>query len=130
MSKRSIIAAFTMAAAIGSTLLFASPASAANVFRCPGAGSDPGSKCTKVIGIDPGSSLTVRNGPGTNYPRATGPWSSFPNGATVELMCWSTGTPVYSYDIWVRLDIPAAQQHWVSDYYLDTGYVQNVLPHC
>lgn len=102
------------------------PSAAADPFRCPpDVGSDGSSLCATVIGIDPGSYLTVRSGPGTGY-EAIGRRSP---GQTVEVECWTYGTPVNGYSIWTRL-YSGSRPSWVSDYYLSTGRVQDHLPRC
>ncbi|MEU0406490.1 SH3 domain-containing protein [Streptomyces griseorubiginosus] len=121
-------AATVIAAALltaGAGLTFA-PSASADPFRCPpDVGSDSQSLCAHVIKINPGSSLTVRSGPGSGYSNV----GSLPNGAIVEVECWTYGTPVSGYTIWTRL-YSAGGARYVSDYYLDTGRVQSFLPQC
>jgi predicted SnoaL-like aldol condensation-catalyzing enzyme len=52
------------------------------------------------------------------------------NGQLVEVLCWTTGTSVNGYNIWTRLDTADDSPQYVSDFYLDTGHVQDHLPQC
>lgn len=109
----------------GAGLTFA-PSASADPFRCPSnIGSDSQSLCAHVIKIDAGSTLTIRSGPGSGYSNV----GSLPNGATVEVECWTYGSAVNGYTIWTQL-YSAGAARYVSDYYLDTGTVQNFLRQC
>ncbi len=120
-------AAITISAtvvAIAAGLAIASPASA-NPYPCGEFGSDPRALCANVIKVNPGSTLSVRAGPGTDYAIV----GRLGNGQQVEVECWGYGTPVNGYNIWTQL-YSAGGPRWVSDYYLSTGHVQSFLPQC
>ncbi|MEU1480992.1 SH3 domain-containing protein [Streptomyces sp. NPDC001668] len=123
--RRAATVVATALLAAGAGLTFA-PSASADVIRCPaGYGSDSQSLCAHVIKIDAGSTLTVRSGPGSGYSNV----GSLPNGTLVEVECWTYGSAVHGYTIWTQL-YSAGAARYVSDYYLDTGHVQNFLPQC
>ncbi|MGJ5756440.1 hypothetical protein FB563_7194 [Streptomyces puniciscabiei] len=112
----------------GSAGLFASavafaPAAGADAFRCGSFGSDPRAWCAYVQKAPSG--LKVRTSPSTSAPVAFTP----ANGTKVEVDCWTTGSSVNDYTVWDRL-YSAGGGHYVSDYYLTTGYVQSYVGHC
>lgn len=121
-ARRALASLLAAACAAGLGIAAASPA-AADPYVCDISGDR--ALCANVIGIDPGSSLTVRTGPGTGYPKKF----SEPNGARVGVTCWTEGTPVNGYNIWTHIDT-GVNDGYVSDYYLSTGRVQDHLPHC
>jgi hypothetical protein len=67
-----------------------------------------------------------RSGPGTGFSIV----ATLTNGQLVEVLCWTTGTSVNGYNIWTRLDTADDSPQYVSDFYLDTGHVQDHLPQC
>jgi uncharacterized protein YgiM (DUF1202 family) len=127
LKRRLLAIGATCVAVIASVLVAATPANA-DPFPCSNVwpSADPGAKCAHVIGIAPGSYLNVRSGPGSSYSVVR----TLTNGEVVELYCWTTGTYVNGYNIWTRFDTIDNHPEYVSDYYLDTGYVQAFLPHC
>ena len=122
--KKAAVAVATVGTAVAGTLAFASPA-LANPHRCVIVGSDSQSQCAYVIGISPGSVLNIRSGPGSNFADV----GDLHNGEEVEVECWTTGTRVNGYNIWTQIYSPGAPRY-VSDFYLDTGHVQDQLREC
>ncbi|MFJ2241172.1 hypothetical protein [Streptomyces sp. NPDC087859] len=73
-------------------------------------------------GIDAGSWLQLRTGPGHRY--ADVPYGRLDNRAEVGLKCWSTGdgaadNPNYRY--WMRVEVGNSYSGYVNDWYLNTG---------
>ncbi|MFI1049995.1 hypothetical protein ACH4U3_30180 [Streptomyces griseoruber] len=120
--------AVLMAFAVTPTLV--TPAEAA-VHDCRVSGDR--AVCAYVTGIDAGSWLNMRTGPGYGY--ADMPYGRLNNGAEVGLKCWSTGdgaadNPHSRY--WMYIDT-GVRAGWVNDWYLDTGdpaVWQQRIPHC
>ncbi|MGW4463984.1 hypothetical protein [Micromonospora sp. NPDC004704] len=121
MARRSVLFVSAVVAALCSTLLFGSPASAAT-HPCPW---DDTGKCAFVIHVS--GNLNVRSSPRTDINNIV---STVPGGYRVEMHCWTTGTPVFGYNIWVKLDNPFGSPQYVSDYYLDSGHVQSFIDPC
>ncbi|WP_326558995.1 SH3 domain-containing protein [Micromonospora sp. NBC_01796] len=120
MSRRSVLFVSAVVAALCSTLLFGSPASAATE-PC---WWDSGARCAKIIGVS--GNLNVRSAPSTGASIV----DTLPNGTIVQMDCWTTGTSVFGYNIWVLLYSPIGSPRYVSDYYLDSGHVQSFIDHC
>jgi hypothetical protein len=72
-----------------------------------------------VTGVAPGT-LHERSGPGTNY-SITG---NLANGATIDIVCQTTGTSVHGTDIWDKL----TNNSYVSDDYTTTPVFDNWSP--
>lgn len=112
-------AACVAAAVLGAGLLSTGSAQA-SVFPCNVSGHVI--NCTTVTGIDPGSYLQVRQGPGYGYPNQWG-WPRLNNGDRVGLACWTTGDGAADnsgYRYWMRIDNGIAFGY-VNDWYLSTG---------
>ncbi|MEU2752423.1 hypothetical protein ABZ613_40200 [Streptomyces collinus] len=122
-----LITALATAAAV---LGLATPANAA-IHRCSISGDM--TNCTTVTGIDPGSWLQMRTGPGYGY--ANVPHGTLLNGDEVGLICWTTGdgaadNPNYRY--WMLIDL-GVRSGYVNDWYLNTGNPsvwQQQIRHC
>ncbi|MFJ3669622.1 hypothetical protein ACIPSE_24515 [Streptomyces sp. NPDC090106] len=117
-------------AALAATVGLVTPAEAA-VHECRISGDR--TNCAYVTGIDPGSWLQMRTGPGYGY--ADVAHGRLDNGEEVGLGCWTTGdgaadNPNYRY--WIQVDT-GIRSGFVNDWYLDTGNAavwQQRLPHC
>lgn len=117
--RRGAAIAGTAAMAFAGTVVVAGSANAA-IYECRISGDR--AKCTTVTGIDPGSWLQVRTGPGYGYANTWG----FPrlyNGSEVGVACWTTGdgaadNPNWKY--WIRVD-NGVNSGYVNDWYLETG---------
>ncbi|MFJ3669623.1 hypothetical protein ACIPSE_24520 [Streptomyces sp. NPDC090106] len=124
-ARRKILGAATaLATALltaGTLLSTATPASA-DVYPCRM--SDSTIPCTTVTGIDPGSWLQVRTGPGYGYGPIAEAYSRLYNGNQVGITCWTTGdgavdNPNYRY--WMRVEVGNSYSGYVNDWYLNTG---------
>ncbi|MES5820714.1 hypothetical protein [Streptomyces sp. RG80] len=123
-------ALFAVSAASAATLGLVTPAEAA-IHDCRVSGDR--ANCAYVTGIDPGSWLQMRTGPGYGY--ADVPSGRLDNGREVGLACWTTGdgaadNPNYRY--WMRVDV-GVRSGFVNDWYLDTGSPavwQQRIPQC
>jgi hypothetical protein len=108
-----------LAAAATAVLAGAGPAGAA--FHPCSISGDP-AVCANVTGIDAGSYLAVRTGPG--YGAAKSPvFGQYHNGDQLGLLCWTTGDPDadgHGYRYWMRVD-NGIGDGYVNDWYLDTG---------
>jgi hypothetical protein len=117
--RRGAAIAGTAALVFASTVVVAESANAA-IYDCNISGSR--AKCANVTGIDPGSWLQVRTGPGYGYPDQPG-FRRLYNGDSVGLSCWTTGdgaidNPNWKY--WIRVDT-GTLTGYVNDWYLETG---------
>ncbi|MFF8103470.1 hypothetical protein ACF07S_27715 [Streptomyces sp. NPDC016640] len=118
LRRRAGTGLFAAAAALAATLGLVTPAEAA-IHDCQVSGDR--AICAYVTGIDPGSWLQMRTGPGYGY--ADVPNGRLGNGQEVGLSCWTTGdgaadNPNYRY--WMRVDV-GVRSGFVNDWYLDTG---------
>ncbi|KAF3468609.1 hypothetical protein [Streptomyces sp. Tu 3180] len=123
MGRRKVTAAVVTAAAAVTTLLgTAAPANAA-IHQCMRSGS--WINCTTVTGIDPGSYLMVRTGPGYAYGPIDAAYSRLYNGNEVGLSCWKLGDGAYDnpgYRYWMSVELTNSRSGWVNDWYLNTGH--------
>ncbi|MFF9625718.1 hypothetical protein [Streptomyces griseosporeus] len=119
--RKALVGLATAATATAALLGTAAPANAA-IYQC--VKNDHQQPCTTVTGIDPGSYLLVRTGPGYGYPSIEVAYSRLFNGDEVGLSCWTTGDGAYdnpNYHYWMSIDLPNSRWGYVNDWYLTTG---------
>lgn len=119
--RSKILGLATVFATAATVMVTAAPANAAT-YPCERSGSII--PCTTVTGIDPGSWLQVRTGPGYGYGPIEQAYSRLYNGNEVGLGCWTTGdgavdNPNYRY--WMMVELPNSRTGFVNDWYLNSG---------
>ncbi|GAA4889022.1 hypothetical protein ACFPM3_18900 [Streptomyces coeruleoprunus] len=120
-ARKALAAAATAVTAVAALMATAAPANAA-IHRCTISGD--WTNCTTVTGIDPGSWLQVRTGPGYGYGPINLAYSRLYNGDEVGLTCWRTGDGAYdnpNYRYWMAVDVGNSNWGYVNDWYLNTG---------
>ncbi|WP_328841467.1 hypothetical protein [Streptomyces europaeiscabiei] len=119
--RKMLATATTAVAAVAALLGTAVPANAA-IHQCERSGS--WIPCTTVTGIDPGSYLLVRRGPGYGYDSIEAAYSRLYNGNEVGLSCWKLGDGAFdnpNYRYWMSIELPNSRSGYVNDWYLNTG---------
>lgn len=119
--RRKILGLAAVAATALTLLGTTTPANAAT-YPCQISGSTI--PCTTVTGIDPGSWLQVRTGPGYGYGPIAAAYSRLYNGDQVGLTCWTLGEGAYdnpNYRYWMWVEVGNSHGGFVNDWYLNTG---------
>jgi hypothetical protein len=110
------------AAAFGGTvaaLVLLAPAAHADIRNCRDfgfEGSDDNARCSRITGIDPGSSLRVHARPFLGSPTV----DRLRGGDVIEIDCWANGDNVNGDGVWVGI-YGGSGATFVPDYYVETG---------
>ncbi|KUN84308.1 hypothetical protein [Streptomyces griseoruber] len=113
-----------LATVFATATMLLSTATSANAAIYPCQMSDSTIPCTTVTGIDPGSWLQVRTGPGYGYGPIADAYSRLYNGDQVGITCWRLGDGAYdnpNYRYWMRVEVGGSNSGYVNDWYLNTG---------
>eukprot|EP01025_Chloroclados_australasicus_P050927 TRINITY_DN591_c0_g1_i9.p1 TRINITY_DN591_c0_g1~~TRINITY_DN591_c0_g1_i9.p1 ORF type:complete len:337 (-),score=24.29 TRINITY_DN591_c0_g1_i9:192-1061(-) len=91
-----------------------------NAGKCPSGGDDDDDVCASAIAFAPTTAnLNIRTGPTTSNTII----KTVPEGTSLGLLCWKTGTPVNNDDDWIKvcLSSDCCETGYASDWYISCG---------